>query len=81
MAVVRMNITIPEKIAKKFRKEFSPGERSAAITEAVELVLAKKTKKKLIEDLIADYKMRASETTDEIEEWDQTLADGIDDED
>jgi hypothetical protein len=59
MAAVRMNISLPEKVAKKLRKQLKPRERSRAIAEGLELYFEKIQKADLLKTLIEDYKSSA----------------------
>ena len=68
MAAVRMNISLPEKVAKKLRKQIKPRERSAVIAEGLELYFGKLQKADLLRTLIEDYKATAS-LDEESREW------------
>ncbi len=80
MGAIRMNISLPEKVAKKLRKSVKPRERSAVIAEALELYFAGKSQNTLIQEMIEGYKATAKEDSELAAELDSTIGDGLDDE-
>jgi metal-responsive CopG/Arc/MetJ family transcriptional regulator len=68
MGAVRMNISLPEKVAKKLRKSVKPRERSAVIAEALNQYFRQKGKENLMQELIEGYKASA-QADRETEEW------------
>ena len=69
MSAVKMNITLPERTAKKLRKAAPARERSKVIAEALELYFQKQTKTQLVRELIEVYSARANENSPETREW------------
>lgn len=69
MGAVKMNITLPAKVAKTLKQKAKPRERSALIAEALELYFEKQMKKNVMEDLIEAYKLSAAELNEEDSEW------------
>lgn len=68
MAAVRMNITLPEKTAKKLKKAFRTRERSAIIADALELYFSRKSEADLVRELIVEYQA-ANAMSEEDKSW------------
>lgn len=68
MGAVRMNISLPEKVAKKLRKTVKPRERSTVIAEALNQYFERNAKESLMQELIEGYKA-SSELDSESSEW------------
>lgn len=68
MGAVRMNISLPEKVAKKLRKTVKPRERSAVIAAALDQYFLRKGKENLMQELIDGYKASA-DVDSETSEW------------
>jgi metal-responsive CopG/Arc/MetJ family transcriptional regulator len=62
MSVVRMNITIPEDLARKMEKLIEPNKRSRFISEALKRRIEEMQREKLQEILEEGYKARAMES-------------------
>lgn len=74
--MVRMNITMPDRVAQKISKFKN---KSRFITEALEEKIVREERKQLEKELIESYKKMA-EDPEEIElmkDWDCTTGDGI----
>lgn len=63
-----MNISLPEKTAKKLRKSVKPRERSAVIAEALDLYFERVKKENLMQELISGYKASA-QLSEEDGDW------------
>lgn len=77
MSAIRMNISLPEKTAKKLKKQIKPRERSAIIAEALELYFKRDQSKSLIEEMIEGYLATNDEDAELVKELDNTLLDGL----
>lgn len=77
MANVRMRVSVPQDVARRFKEEFAGPERQKALLEGIKLVLEKRSSALDREALISDYKLRASEGDRDSKLWDATLLDGI----
>ena len=80
MAVLRMNITLPDDVVKILKKRTKPGEKSAYIAEAIRYFEKRQSTGLLVRELVEAYSARAIEPA-ELDEWNATLSDGLDDED
>ena len=71
----RINITLPDELARDFRRYIPARKRSSFIAQAIKKDLPKKDlKKELIKSLKANYKFYEEEG----KIWDATIADGLD---
>jgi metal-responsive CopG/Arc/MetJ family transcriptional regulator len=80
MAAVRLNISLPEKTAKKLRKKVKPRERSAVIAEALDQYFKRDDAKSLIDEMIEGYIANREEDLKLEEEFNKTMMDGLKDE-
>jgi len=80
MAAVRLNISLPEKTAKKLRKNVKPRERSAVIAEALDQYFKRDDAKSLIDEMIEGYIANREEDLKLEEEFNKTMMDGLKDE-
>ena len=80
MGAVRMNITLPNKIAAQLKKKVKPRERSQIIAKALEDYFKKESKEVLVKELLDAYSTRAKEGFEDQDLWDTTLNDGLEDE-
>ena len=80
MGAVRINISLPEKTAKKLRKNVKPRERSAVIAEALDLYFKRDDAKSLIEEMIEGYIATRDEDLELAKEAEGTLMDGLENE-
>ena len=70
----RINITLPDELARDFRRTVPARKRSSFIAQAIKKDLPKKDlKKELIKSLKANYKFYEAEG----KIWDATIADGL----
>lgn len=70
----RINITLPDELARDFRKYIPARERSKFIAEKIRNSIPKKNlKKELIKSLKANHKLYEEEA----KIWDATIADGL----
>lgn len=79
MATARINITLPLDVLKILKKNAKNGEKSAFIAAAIKAYAAHFDKKKLIQQMIADYSSIDKDDLENFQEWDFTLKDGLDD--
>lgn len=79
MSTDRLNITLPSDISTKLKRIVKPRRRSAFIAQAIEHSLIEMEKAKLKESLIEGYKARYSEDLELNTEFENTIADGLDD--
>lgn len=75
MGAVRMNISLPEKVAKKLRKSVKPRERSTVIAEALKQYFERKGTESLMQELIEGYKASADLDPESSEWLDANLGD------
>jgi hypothetical protein len=68
MGAVKMNITLPAKIASTLKAKVKPRERSAVIAKALALYFKNANQKTIMQDLIQAYKTSAR-LTGEDKEW------------
>lgn len=80
MGAVRLNISLPEKTAKKLRKNVKPRERSAVIAEALDLYFKRDDAKSLIEEMIEGYLATRDEDLELVKEAVGALMDGLENE-
>lgn len=80
MGAVRLNISLPEKTAKKLRKNVKPRERSAVIAEALDLYFKRDDSKSLIEEMIEGYLATRDEDLELVKEAEGALMDGLENE-
>lgn len=80
MGAVRLNISLPEKTAKKLRKNVKPRERSAVIAKALDLYFNRDEAKSLIAEMIEGYTANQEDDLKLAEEFSATLMDGLKDE-
>jgi len=80
MAAVRLNISLPEKTAKKLRKNVKPRERSAVIAEALDQYFKRDDTKSLIDEMIEGYIANREEDLKLEVEFNKTMMDGLKDE-
>ena len=72
--MVRMNITMPERIVQKLSKVKN---KSRFIAEAVEEKIKAQEKKSFLVKLEQEYKEMADEIDQDVRLWDSTIGDGI----
>lgn len=77
MGAVRLNISLPEKTAKKLRKNVKPRERSAVIAEALDQYFKRDHTKSLLEEMIEGYIATSEEDLEMAKEAEGTLMDGL----
>ena len=80
MAVVRVNMTLPEDVIKLLNKKAKPGEKSAYIAEAIRHFAKKESQEELIHRMIEGYSATAEEDLNLYKDLEGTESDGIDDE-
>ena len=71
----RINITLPDELARDFRRYIPARKRSSFIAQAIKKDLPKKDLKK---ELIKSFKANSSLYEEEAKIWDVTIADGLD---
>lgn len=81
MSAVRMNITLPEDVIKLLKDHAGPREQSSFIAESVRMRAEQIKKESLILELKAQYEEATSEALKINNEFENTLNDGINDED
>ncbi|MFP5519895.1 MAG: hypothetical protein ACLGGX_08325 [Bdellovibrionia bacterium] len=77
MSAVRMNITLPEKVAKKLRRTVKPRERSSVIAEALNQYFERNSNETLMKELIEGYKASAELDSESAEWLDANLGDSL----
>lgn len=81
MAAVRMNVTLPEDVIKLLKDHAGPREQSSFIAESVRMRAKQIKKEKLTIELKKQYKEASTEALDVSKDFENTLIDGIDNED
>jgi hypothetical protein len=78
MNTVRMNITIPERLARRLDRLVGPGKKTKFIVESLEDCISRMEREKLLADLEEGYKVREQEGIKIAEEFRESDLEGWD---
>lgn len=78
MSVVRMNISIPEELARKMNELTGPRKKSNFIAEALKHWIEETQREKIQQDLEEGYKARKKESTEMAKEFENADLEGWD---
>ncbi len=80
MSAIRMNITLPEDIAQTLKEMAGPRGQSSFVAESIRFYAKRIKRQRLKKELEEGYKATANEDLALTRDFDQTLVDGLDDE-
>ena len=81
MSAVRINVTLPEDIVKTLKEMAGPRGQSSFIAESIRFYSRRLKRQQLIRELEEGYKATAKEDQAINRDFDQTLMDGLENED